>query len=406
MRKTLILFLSVFFLLPDYSDALEPYEVLVVANRNASKSVFLAKYYMKQRGIPDNNLIMLWMTDKEICSREDYDKKAANQIRNYIEENKLEKIIRCLVIMYGVPLKVRPQKMTFKEKNELIKLEKKKKELERQLKLITNNQEDIKDEVEKIKDKILLLNKNNQLSSFDSEIALIFTSDYPLSGWVLNPYYLGFKNKKLELHKENVLMVSRLDGPSDKIVKRIIDDSIEVEKTGLKGTAYFDARWPAPENNKKLNSYAFYDRSIHLAAKRVKENKLNVVSDDKEELFKYGQCPDAALYCGWYSLARYVDAFKWQRGSVGYHIASSECTTLKKKNSQVWCKVMLEKGISATIGPIGEPYVNAFPVPEIFFGYLVDGYLSLAECYIISTPYLSWKMVLIGDPLYRPYKKK
>ena len=31
------------------------------------------------------------------------------------------------------------------------------------------------------------------------------------------------------------------------------------------------------------------------------------------------------------------------------------------------------------------------------------GKLSLAECYLLSLPYLSWKMVLIGDPLYRPF---
>jgi hypothetical protein len=29
--------------------------------------------------------------------------------------------------------------------------------------------------------------------------------------------------------------------------------------------------------------------------------------------------------------------------------------------------------------------------------------LSLAECYLISLPYLSWQMVLIGDPLYLPF---
>jgi uncharacterized protein (TIGR03790 family) len=86
---------------------------------------------------------------------------------------------------------------------------------------------------------------------------------------------------------------------------------------------------------------------------------------------------------------------------VGFHIASSECATLKGKNSQVWCKKMLDKGIAATIGPVGEPYVQSFPVPEIFFHYLTEGYLTLAESYLISLPYLSWKMVLIGDPLYR-----
>jgi hypothetical protein len=35
---------------------------------------------------------------------------------------------------------------------------------------------------------------------------------------------------------------------------------------------------------------------------------------------------------------------------------------------------------------------------------LVDGRLTLAECYTASMPYWSWQMVLIGDPLYRPFK--
>ncbi|MFO7972456.1 MAG: TIGR03790 family protein, partial [Desulfobacterales bacterium] len=77
---------------------------------------------------------------------------------------------------------------------------------------------------------------------------------------------------------------------------------------------------------------------------------------------------------------------------------------IKKRNSRVWCKMMLEKGIAVTIGPVGEPYVQAFPIPEVFFGLLINGYLTLSECYQISLPYLSWKMVLIGDPLYRPFK--
>jgi len=67
---------------------------------------------------------------------------------------------------------------------------------------------------------------------------------------------------------------------------------------------------------------------------------------------------------------------------------------------------MLEKGVAATIGPVGEPYVQGFPLPEIFFSGLLGGDLTLAECYLISLPYLSWQMVLIGDPLYRPFKSK
>ena len=131
---------------------------------------------------------------------------------------------------------------------------------------------------------------------------------------------------------------------------------------------------------------------------------MPVLVDDSAKLFQPGDGPDAALYCGWYSLAKYVDAFTWNPGAVGFHIASSECSTLRNKKSRVWCKMMLEKGVAATIGPVYEPYVKAFPIPETFFKFLIDGYLSLAECYFISTPFLSWQMVLVGDPLYRPFK--
>jgi hypothetical protein len=31
--------------------------------------------------------------------------------------------------------------------------------------------------------------------------------------------------------------------------------------------------------------------------------------------------------------------------------------------------------------------------------------LSLLEVYFQSTPYLSWRQILIGDPLYTPFKK-
>jgi len=310
--------------------------------------------------------------------------------------------------MYGLPLKVAPPDMNSEETREIRALKENERELERRLENTgqekEKNQDDIKKELDRVKKQIAEFKKGDQQASLDSEIALILKKDYPLSAGIPNPYYLGFKDKSLPIKKNHVLMVSRLDGPSVKIVKRMIDDSIKTEEKGLSGTAYFDARWPDP-GEKKVSGYALYDRSIHTAAGLVKTSRLlPVVIDDKKELFEPGQCPDAALYCGWYSLAKYVDAFEWKSGSIGYHIASSECSTLKQKSSNVWCKKMLEKGVAATVGPVSEPYVRAFPMPGIFFGFLVDGFLTLAECYTISTPYLSWKMVLVGDPLYRPFK--
>ncbi|MCP4720949.1 MAG: hypothetical protein GY860_15960, partial [Desulfobacteraceae bacterium] len=53
--------------------ALAPEEVLVIANFNAAKSRGIANYYMEQRKIPPENLVLLWMTDKEACSRVEYE---------------------------------------------------------------------------------------------------------------------------------------------------------------------------------------------------------------------------------------------------------------------------------------------------------------------------------------------
>jgi uncharacterized protein (TIGR03790 family) len=184
----------------------------------------------------------------------------------------------------------------------------------------------------------------------------------------------------------------------------MIDDTLSAEKKGLQGTAYFDARWSEPEK-RQTSGYAFYDQSIHRAASLFKQrNIMPVVLNDKQALFQPGDCPDAAIYCGWYSLKKYIDAFEWKPGAIGYHIASFECATLKEHDSHVWCKKMIEKGVVATLGPVAEPYVEAFPPPEIFFNLLIDGRLTLVECFAASNPLLSWKMVLIGDPLYRPFK--
>ena len=390
--------------------ALEPHEILVIANRNSARSVGLAEYYMKKRNIPNDNLLKLWLTDKELCSRDEYNRKVARRVRKHLLENDKQRRIRCLLVMYGMPLKVAPPEMTAAEKTQIQSLRKKQETLTKNLKNIGDRNKErtkvLKKDLQSIKNQITQVAKTDQRSSLDSELALVLTENYSLHGWIPNALYIGFQNEGLP--KEGVLPVCRLDGPTSQIVKRIIDDSLATEEKGIVGTAYFDARTRRPDSLRKPNTqnqYLNYDRSLYMAAQLVTQGgRLPVVVNDKPELFKPGECPNAVLYSGWYSHAKYVDAFAWQKGAVGYHIASSECSTLKSKKSQVWCKRMLEEGIAATLGPTSEPYLQAFPLPEIFFGLLLDGRLSLIECYALSNPYWSWQMVLIGDPLYRPFK--
>jgi uncharacterized protein (TIGR03790 family) len=387
------------------SWGLTPREILVVANKKLTKSVSLAKYYMERRGIPENNLITLSAPNKENIRGRDYEKDLAIPVRSHLKDKDPFKFIKCLVIMYGLPLKVnRPQPPEIRL--ELKTLRTKRDILKNQIKTSKEKEgkSDLQEELSTIKNKIVKLQHANRSASLDSEIALVLEEHYELEGWVPNPYFLGYRGKRIQGLPKDALMVSRLDGPSAEIVRRMIDDSLLAEEQGLQGTAYFDARWSEPEQ-RKTSGYAFYDQSIHRAARLVKKsNILPVILNDRSTLFQPGDCPEAALYCGWYSLKKYIDAFYWRPGAVGYHIASGECVTLREQKSNVWCKMMIEKGAAATLGPVSEPYVQAFPPPEVFFGLLLEGRLALAECFAASSPFWSWKMVLIGDPLYCPFK--
>jgi len=390
--------------------ALEPKQILVIANGKVPDSVSLSKYYMKKRNIPEDLLLILDVANKERISRKEYQEDVADPVRNRLRDKDPFRFIQCLLTMYGLPLKIAGPEPTAEKKTRLKELKSRKNELKAEIKRKKGKEpartKALQAELDDVKKEITTLRKADQGSSLDSEIALVLAGDYPLESWVPNPYYVGYRNRKVPGLPRNALMVCRLDASTADIVRRVVDDSLAAEQTGLQGKAYFDARWPQPQLDEVASGYRFYDKSIHLAAGLIKKRGLMpVVLNARETLFQPGDCPAAALYCGWYSLANYVDAFQWQPGAVGYHIASSECVTLKREKSRVWCKMMLEKGVAATLGPVGEPYVESFPLPEVFFGLLSEGTLTLAECYTASNPFWSWKMVLIGDPLYRPFRQ-
>lgn len=380
-------------------------EIAVIANKQEPDSISLARFYMERRQIPAANLITIDIDPAEDCRRSDYDQLIAAPILSFLGKHSTKSTIRCLVTMYGVPLKISSPALSDQGSETITRLTGKIEEIT--LSLDHGKDEFMLDtlrgKMNDIKKQIAYFTKVNDMrAAVDSELTLVLQT-HPLAHWLPNPYYRDEHGDFLPFGKEEVLMVSRLDGSSPELVRRMITDTQAAEKDGLRGEAFFDARWPDP-GLKQVNSYGWYDRAVHRAAAVVRQSgKMNnVVVDEQSALFQPGVDRHAALYCGWYSLARYIDAFSWQQGAVGYHIASSECSTLKKEASQVWCKRMLEKGAAATIGPVGEPYVNAFPPPDLFFAFLLGG-KNLVESYFFSLPHLSWKMVLIGDPLYTPF---
>jgi uncharacterized protein (TIGR03790 family) len=252
-----------------------------------------------------------------------------------------------------------------------------------------------------------VVSQNETGASFDSELALILWPDeYQLLRWQPNYLRPAYDNSQLpKAHR--TFMVARLDAPTLVLAKGLVDTAIKIENEGLRGKVYIDTRGMGKleDANVMPGSYGDYDRALLITAKGIDEQTdLEVVTDTTPQLFQPGACPDAALYCGWYSLAKYVDAFEWKPGAVAYHLASNEAHSLRDPASQAWCKRLLEDGVCATIGPVYEPYLGSFPRPDEFFAMLLQGELTLVECFARSNPFNSWMMTLIGDPLYRPFK--
>lgn len=408
--------------------ALEPAQVFLLVNKNVPESATLAAHYRKVRQIPDENTIVLDVPTQEDISRKDYDEKVVPVVRQALAKHKAN--AKCLVCMYGIPLRVGTQSPTMAEQEELKKLDTPLKEAQDTLKKAQDelktleskkdlpNAADQKKALDKqIQEQQTIVAKLNRQRSFlqhaesqasvDSELMLLWWDKYELRRWQINLNHFQLPAKARE-GKEPVLLTCRLDGPTPKIVERMIDDAVATEKVGLKGKVYVDARgirFDAKGNDPSGTGYGGYDESMREMAALLKEAKLDVVLDDKNDLFAAGSSPDCALYCGWYSHANFIDCCTYVRGSVAWHLASSEAVSLRRPDAKYWCKNLLEKGVCATLGPVAEPYTVGFPKPAEFFGYLATGQYTLVEAYGKTVYFASWMGTLIGDPLYNPYKK-
>lgn len=240
-------------------------------------------------------------------------------------------------------------------------------------------------------------------AGLDSELSLLWWDRdfYPVAWRWGNPL---FQDSAPDRNDLPILMVSRLDAPTADLAKGLVDQALRAERSGLQGTMYFDARGLKAKD--ATDTYGIYDQSLRDATEVVKQqSSYTVLLDDAEAtLSRPGSAPDVALYIGWYKLRAYENAFTFKPGAIGYHMASAEALSVHDPGETGWCRNALEHGITATLGSVGEPYLDAFPEPARFTALLLTGQYSLAEVYYLTSRYISWRMVLFGDPLYNPMR--
>jgi uncharacterized protein (TIGR03790 family) len=238
------------------------------------------------------------------------------------------------------------------------------------------------------------------VANVDNELALLWWDYYPRSRFLGNPLKYDFAGPT-----RDAIMTMRLDGPDEATVEKLMRTSVAVEKTGLQGIIAIDARGILPVDDKgKRDPFGEFDEHLrHLETIIRSKTQMHSRIDDEDLVFPPHMVKNVALYVGWYSVQHYIPGCDFNPGAVGYHIASYEMLTLHNPSSE-WVRGLLTDGVVATLGPVAEPYLIAFPLPDEFFPLLLTGKLSMAEAYWKTTPCVSWMIGFIGDPLYTPYR--
>lgn len=243
-------------------------------------------------------------------------------------------------------------------------------------------------------------------AALDSDLALLHWDDHAsIAGRLINPAAYRFEQMRSQFNEPPVLIVARLQAASEQTAMRMLADAIAIERRGLGGKAYIDARGTSKPG------YQAYDRSLLSLARRLgglaeqtgdRGPIEQVVVDQREALLPTRTGKSAALYCGWYAVRGYNAPLEFTRGAVGYHIASFEATDFRP-GTREWAANLLEAGCAVTLGAVAEPYLDAFPVPDDFFQLLLTGRYTVGEVFLMTSKYASWQIVLCGDPLYNPF---
>ena len=354
-----------------------PGQVAVVYNSNLPQSKELAEFYALTRRIPASQVIGIATTEKATIDRGTFEKTIRRPlVKKFTDANwwtmgkdtngislPVQSQIRCIALMKGIPLRISRTPLP-------------------------------KGETEKTRQ----FNLNNE-AAIDSELSLMGITNYPIGGAIPNPYF----NKDFSAAQNPakfMMMVGRIDAKNYDQCKRMILDAIDVEKDGLWGRTYLDF-------SKKGGGFAIGDKWVEEIAKASMAAGIPTITNRMSDTFVTNYpMTDAAVYFGWYTSHRngpfLNEDFKFKKGAIAVHLHSFSAQQLINPTKN-WSAALLDRGAAATLGNTWEPYLQLSHHFNIFYDRLIKGH-SLIEAGYMSMNALSWQNIVIGDPLYRPFK--
>lgn len=353
----------------------------ILVNSRQSDSVALGEFYAEQRGIPRTNIVALPMPSEETITWRvfvDYVWQPLQDElirRGLIEGTRTEKLdpagrrmmaplshsIAYLVLCRGTPLRI--------EHDPTI--------------------------VDQAAPQPAQGEFRVNHASVDSELALLAVGNPGTIGFVKNPLFDA--RPPLDLNADLIVKVTRLDGPSDSAARQLVTSALEAERQGLIGRAYVDIGGP----------HAGGDVWFRNVRDQLSAAGFSLGVEETRATFEAADRFDApALYFGWYTGA--VNGpflrrdFRFPPGAIALHLYSFSAASLRDEGTQ-WCGSLIARGVAATFGNVFEPYMEFTIHPHKLLAALLRG-ATLGDAAYFATPALSWQGVIIGDPLYRPFR--
>jgi uncharacterized protein (TIGR03790 family) len=357
--------------------------VLILANRDNGESLAVARHYAERRGLPESSIVALPMplTEqitwpefvtsiwnpllREAISRGDIDAMAMS-LKDGLGRTKIVSSghrLDALVICRGVPLRVAHDETLFDEKSSPLAVNASLRSVE---------------------------------GSVDSELALLAVNCPTISAFVPNPVLAANSGAALERALREIIPVGRLDGPSVEDAKGLVDLALKAERDGLAGRAYVDIGGKHAQGDEWLEACVG-----ELAALGFETD----VDRAKTTLSAASRFDAPVLYFGWYEADLNgpfaAPGFRFPPGAIALHIHSYSAQTLRSP-ARGWSGPLVARGVTATFGNVGEPYLQFTHQPHLFLRAIADG-SPLGVAALRSINALSWKAIILGDPLYRPF---
>jgi uncharacterized protein (TIGR03790 family) len=376
MRFFALLYLVLVGLPPVWGAAPSPATVAVLYNSALPESKQLAEIYRDARGIPPENLIALDLPKTADISRDDFERFLLNPLRNQFEfrgwwtrqldasgvKLPVENKIRVLVLIRGVPLRIQPTPKPPSKPE-------------------ATPQDPIAGRDE---------------ASVDSELAMFGVEGLPKDGVLVNKFHQSVKSI-VDAKLPFLVLTARIDAASLATCERMIRDAVEAERTGLWGRAYVDVANKFPQGDQWLEEIVKSNGPVGIPT---------VVDRFNDTLPKNYPMTDAALYHGWYdwnvSGPFLNPVFRFRKGAIAMHLHSFSATQLTDPNKN-WSAPLLERGAAVTIGNVYEPYLHLTHDFSMLHKRLLAGHSWVEACWM-AMPVTSWQGVVLGDPLYRPFR--